>query len=97
MLCHSKNNGLFPANLWFSSREGSPYVALDFKDFVHRVVSVLGPLRPAAVARIESKIALNAAAMFYSSRTMPGSKKIVAELVRVSAGKVDHRPYELAG
>ena len=35
---------LFPADLWFSSRERSPYVALDFEDFVHRVVFIHAPL-----------------------------------------------------
>lgn len=34
---------VFPANFWFSSRKRSPYVALDFKDFVRRLVSVYAP------------------------------------------------------
>ena len=42
-------------------------------------------------------MALKPAAMFYSSRTMLGLTMIVAELERVSAGRIDHRPYKLAG
>ena len=34
---------LFPANLWCNSRERSPFVALDFRDFEHGVVSVSAP------------------------------------------------------
>ena len=42
-------------------------------------------------------MALNPAAIFYSSRMIPGSKNRVAKLVRVSAGRVDDRLNQLAG
>ena len=41
-------------------------------------------------------MALNPAAIFYSSRMLAGLKNRVAELVRVSAGRVDDRLYQLA-
>ena len=84
---------LFPADLWFSSRERSPNVALDFEDFVHRVVSIHAPFGPSAFARIESQMAHYAAAKVYSFRMIPELDNRVAELVRASAGRVDDRLY----
>lgn len=88
---------LFPANLWCNSRERSPFVALDFKDFVHGVASVYVPWDLPHLLELGPKLALKPTATFYNPRMIPGLRNRVAELARVSAGRLDDRPSKLSG